>query len=84
MTSLGNLINTTATQGNPIDVLRTFIEKEGNHEKAKQIDKMRFVGYVLDLGYETAKIITSDPYTLAVGGIPRGSFLIMTPISAGN
>lgn len=84
MTSLGNLINTTATQGNPIDALRTFIEKEGNHEKAKQIDKMRFVGYVLDLGYETAKIITSDPYKLAVGGIPRGSFLIMTPISAGN
>lgn len=84
MTSLGSLINTTATQGNPIDALRTFIEKEGNHEKAKQIDKMRFVGYVLDLGYETAKIITSDPYKLAVGGIPRGSFLIMTPISAGN
>lgn len=84
MTSLGSLINTTATQGNPIDALRTFIEKEGNYEKAKLIDKMRFVGYVLDLGYETAKIITSDPYKLAVGGIPRGSFLIMTPISAGN
>jgi hypothetical protein len=84
MTSLGSLINTTATQGNPIDLLRIFIEKEVNREKAKQIDKMRFVGYVLDLGYETAKIITSDPYKLAVGGIPRGSFLIMTPISAGN
>lgn len=40
---------------------------------------MRFVGYVLDLGYETARIITSDPYKLAVGGVPRGSFLIMTP-----
>jgi hypothetical protein len=40
---------------------------------------MRFVGYVLELGYETARIITSDPYKLAVGGVPRGSFLIMTP-----
>jgi len=53
-------------------------------ETGKFIDKMRFVGYVLDLGYDSAKIITSDPYKLAVGGIPRGSFLIMTPFSAGN
>ena len=53
-------------------------------EKAKQIDKLRFVGYVLELGYENAKIITSDPYKLAVGGIPRGSFLIMTPNISGN
>lgn len=84
MTSLGNLINAAATQGNPIDVLRLFLEKEESFEKAKQVDKMRFVGYVLDLGYESAKIITSDPYKLAVGGIPRGSFLIMTPVSAGS
>jgi len=84
MTTLGGLINNTATQGNPIDVLRVFIDKEKSYEAAKQIDKMRFVGYVLDLGYDTAKIITSDPYKLAVGGIPRGSFLIMTPTSAGN
>ena len=53
-------------------------------ERAKQIDKMRFVGYVLELGFDAAKIITSDPYKLAVGGIPRGSFLIMTPTSAGS
>src|SRR5262249_24966509 len=31
-----------------------------------------------------AKIITSDPYKLAVGGIPRGSFLIMTPNNPGS
>jgi hypothetical protein len=43
-----------------------------------------FVGYVLELGYDTAKIITSDPYKLAVGGIPRGSFLIMTPNQIGK
>src|SRR5438552_13678037 len=77
--TLADLMNTAVTQGNPIEALRTFLDKELNYEKAKQIDKMRFVGYVLELGYDTARIITSDPYKLAVGGIPRGSFLIMTP-----
>jgi len=84
MTNLNKLINTSATQGNPIDALRTFLDNEEGIEAARQVDKMRFVGYVLELGYDTAKIITSDPYKLAVGGIPRGSFLIMTPVSAGN
>lgn len=80
--NLSTLINTAATQGNPIEALRTFLDTEENMEKAKQVEKMRFVGYVLELGYETAKIITSDPYKLAVGGIPRGSFLIMTPTNS--
>ncbi|MCL1825896.1 MAG: DUF87 domain-containing protein [Betaproteobacteria bacterium] len=84
MSDLFQMVNATATQGNPIDALRTFLEHEASVEAARQIDKMRFVGYVLDLGYDTAKIITSDPYKLAVGGIPRGSFLIMTPVSAEN
>src|SRR5215471_8877520 len=82
--SISTLINTTATQGNPIEYLRNFLENEENLEKAKQVNKMRFVGYVLELGYESVKIITSDPYKLAVGGIPRGSFLIMTPNSQGE
>lgn len=82
MSTLGSLLNVSATHGNPIDALRGFLEAEESYEKAKQISKMRFVGYVLDLGFDTAKIITSDPYKLAVGGIPRGSFLIMTPVNA--
>jgi hypothetical protein len=82
--NLQTLVNTAAIQGNPIEALRTFLTNEENFEKARQIDKMRFVGYVLELGYETAKIITSDPYKLAVGGIPRGSFLIMTPTNPGT
>jgi hypothetical protein len=77
--SFQNLARTAATQDNPIDALRIFLEKEAGLEAAAQTDKMRFVGYVLELGYEMAKIITSDPYKVAVGGIPRGSFLIMTP-----
>src|SRR5690606_29246656 len=81
---LFKIVNAAATQGNPIEALRTFLDHEASVESARQVDKMRFVGYVLELGYDTAKIITSDPYKLAVGGIPRGSFLIMTPVSAGN
>lgn len=82
MSSLGNLFNASAIQGNPIEALRSFLETEANNEKARLIAKMRFVGYVLDLGFDTARIITSDTYKLAVGGIPRGSFLIMTPVNA--
>ncbi len=84
MPQLGALLNTAATQGNPIDALRAFLAREETMEQARQIAQMRFVGYVLELGFDAAKIITSDPYKLAVGGIPRGSFLIMTPVNAGN
>jgi hypothetical protein len=84
MATLGTLLNTAATQGNPIDALRGFMEREEANERAKRIGEMRFVGYVLELGFDSAKIITSDPYKLAVGGIPRGSFLIMTPVQAGD
>ena len=84
MSSLGSLFNASAIQGNPIEALQRFLETEANNEKARLIAKMRFVGYVLDLGFDSAKIITSDTYKLAVGGIPRGSFLIMTPVNAGS
>lgn len=68
-------------QGNPIVALEKFLNREREAEAAGKSgrERMRFVGYVLDLGYESARIITSDPYKLAVGGVPRGSFLIMTP-----
>ncbi len=84
MANLSELVNASATQGNPIDALRTFLDYEARVETARDTGKMRFVGYVLELGYDAAKIITSDPYKLAVGGIPRGSFLIMTPVAAGS
>ncbi len=78
-TKLNKLIQENAIQGNPLEALRLFLENENKLEQARKTQEMRFVGYVLDLGYDKAKIITSDPYKLAVGGIPRGSFLIMTP-----
>ena len=84
MATLETLVTTSATQGNPIDSLRAFLQREDQAEQARRTADMRFVGYVLELGFDTAKIITSDPYKLAVGGIPRGSFLIMTPVNAGS
>lgn len=82
MPDLGSLVNVAATQGNPIDALRAFLQREEQMETARRTADMRFVGYVLELGFDSAKIITSDPYKVAVGGIPRGSFLIMTPAGA--
>ncbi|SKS49540.1 AAA-like domain [Mycobacteroides abscessus subsp. abscessus] len=66
-------------QDSPLSALTSFLSDEEKYEHAQQTDKMRFVGYVLEVGYDMATIITSDPYKVAVGGIPRGSFLILAP-----
>lgn len=71
-------------QDNPLKSLEEFLKEEERKEKAGDYEHMRFVGYVLELGYEDATIITSDPFKIAVGGIPRGSFLIMAPDSLEN
>lgn len=68
-------------QNSKIRALTDFLEKESAYENSGQKEKMRFVGYVLDIGFEEVKIITSDPYKIAVGGVPRGSYLIMCPTS---
>jgi hypothetical protein len=68
-----------ALQDHPLRVLLNFMEREEANEKAKKYEDMRFVGYVLDIGYDTLTIITSDPFKIAVGGIPRNSLLIMAP-----
>lgn len=70
-----------ALQNHPLRVLQTFLEREKANEHAKKYDDMRFVGYVLEIGYDTVTIITSDPYKIAVGGVPRNSLLIMVPIN---
>jgi len=68
-------------QDGPLRALTDFLDEETRNEQAGNYGKMRFVGYVLDLGFEDATIITSDPFKKAVGGVPRGSFLIMAPDS---
>lgn len=70
-----------AMQNHPLRTLETFLEKENSNEQAKKYDDMRFVGYVLEIGYDTVTIITSDPFKIAVGGVPRNSLLIMVPAS---
>jgi len=68
-----------AMQDHPLRILQTFLESEKANEQAKKYGDMRFVGYVLEIGYDTVTIITSDPFKIAVGGIPRNSLLIMVP-----
>lgn len=81
---LVDLIEKTVYQNNPIKALTDFLEAESRFETAREVNKMRFVGYVLELGFDTAKVITSDTYKIIVGGIPRGSFLIMAPSEYGK
>ncbi|MCS6886506.1 MAG: DUF87 domain-containing protein [Acidobacteriota bacterium] len=71
--------DSVAMRRHPLRVLQEFLEREQANEKARNYHEMRFVGYVLDISYSTVTIITSDPYKVAVGGIPRNSLLIMTP-----
>lgn len=73
-----------AMQNHPLQILQSFLDAEKAWNTAKQYDKMRFVGYVLDIGYDTVTIITSDPFKLAVGGVPRNSLLVMVPQEYGD
>src|SRR6266702_7529205 len=70
-------------QNHPLRVLETFLEQESANEQAQKYEAMRFVGYVLEIGYDTVTIITSDPFKIAVGGVPRNSLLIMVPSTLG-
>ncbi|SFA93801.1 protein of unknown function DUF87 [Lentibacillus halodurans] len=79
MNSLEDLVASSSVSENPLHVLTDFLEEQKRLENARQVENMKFVGYTLELNYDTAKIITSDPYKIAVGGIPRGSFLILVP-----
>lgn len=72
-------LESAANQNHPLRILKEFLDSEEAFEKAKQHDKRRFVGYVLEIGYGEIKIITCDPFKVAVGGIPRNSLLIMVP-----
>ena len=77
-------LDDAANQNHPLRLLKDFLEKEDALEKSKQYNQMRFVGYVLDIGYGEVRIITSDPFKVAVGGIPRNSLLVMCPSSFEN
>lgn len=74
-----NFFEQAAQQHHPLRVLKEFLDIENANEIAKKYGELRFVGYVLDITYDSIVIITSDPFKIAVGGVPRNSLLIMTP-----
>jgi hypothetical protein len=67
----------SAYRQHPLRALREFLDQEEANYRAKRYADLRFVGYVLDIGYETATIVTSDAFKKAVGGVPRNALLIM-------
>ena len=79
MSKLKTLIEDSNVENNPIALVKQFLAEQNSYKEAKQLDKWRFVGYVLDINYSGATIITNDTYKIVVGGIPRGSFLILVP-----
>lgn len=74
-----DFFNQAAMQNHPLRVLKDFLDHEKANELAKNYDELRFVGYALDITYDSVTIITSDPFKVAVGGVPRNSLLVMTP-----
>lgn len=79
MTGIVNMVDHSSIQNNPIRKVKEFIDRQNQYKSVADVDRWRFVGYVLDISYESAQIITNDTYKIAVGGIPRGSFLILVP-----
>ncbi|WP_420578310.1 ATP-binding protein [Ekhidna sp.] len=69
---------------NPLSKIADLIEIDKKNETAEKYEDMRFVGYVLEIGFDEVKIITADPFKQAVGGIPRGTFLILIPDDLSN
>lgn len=84
MTGATKFFSRLQHQESPLAALTSFLDREQKYEHAQQVELMRFVGYVLEVGYDGATIITSDPFKRAVGGIPRGSFLILAPDDLGD
>lgn len=76
---VGSLLEKAEYQDSPLRALLDFLSEEDKNEAAGNYSAMRFVGYVLDLGFDDATIITSDAFKKEVGGVPRGSFLILAP-----
>lgn len=77
--NMKSFFDKAAFQNHPLRAIEAFMEAEEANETAKKYDQCRFVGYVLEIGYDTVTIITSDPFKVTVGGIPRNSLLVMLP-----
>lgn len=78
---MNQFLDAAANQNHPLRILSDFLKTEESVETAKRYNESRFVGYVLEIGYDEITIITCDPFKVNVGGIPRNSLLIMVPDS---
>ncbi len=76
---MNSFFEKVALQTHPLRVLEDFLAAEESNENGKKYDDLRFVGYVMDIGFDTVTIITADRFKVVVGGIPRNSLLIMVP-----
>lgn len=65
--ALEKMVETSNLQNNPIIEVKNFIDRQNEYKQTQNLDKWRFVGYVLDISYSGAKIITNDTYKIAVG-----------------
>lgn len=79
MMNMQTFCNTAAMQEHPLRRLSDFLVEEKRKITSGDYTSSRFVGYVLEIGYTTATIITSDAFKVIVGGVPRNSLLIMVP-----
>ena len=73
-----------AMQNHPLRMLQVFLEKENAYEQAKEYDKMRFVGYILEIGYDADHNYNFRPIQNCSRWIPRNSLLIMVPSNYEN
>jgi len=76
---MNSFFEQAALQHHPLRALDDFLVNEEANEKGQRYDALRFVGYVMDIGFDTVTIITADRFKVLVGGIPRNSLLIMVP-----
>ena len=74
-----NIFENAKLEHNPIIKVKEFIEQQNKYKDAGDKEHWRLIGYVLGLSYDKATIVTNDTLKVMVGGIPRGSFLIMVP-----
>ena len=79
MMNMQAFCSSAAMQEHPLRRLSDFLMEEKRKITSGDYGSSRFVGYVLEIGYTTATIITSDAFKVLVGGIPRNSLLIMVP-----
>lgn len=56
-------------------------EIERFHSQLGDPESKRLLGYVMELGYDNAVIVTNDFYKIRSGGISKNSFLVIRPES---